>query len=381
MSEPALAGQVYELDLDRIEDDDAVQFAGLIDFGGYWGERSGASDEANARHISRQLDSSLYRLLSEIVKSKEVQRRIDGLLNPVFGDARAAEIFIAACIINIIGLPFRITDWVQVLDTIRAKRLRKYADELRYFFLVQAGHVFPRSGLLSSSILRQVRDRGAIVSAAVKLYTAATKNRQPYNNYETACVRLMQFNQIQPMMRGASEKDLIFDFYEKIKPISETHKNADYWLQLGIAATAFDELDIAGNAFENAYAREEKTKKKNFKKIDNYYNRYLLKYSASLVDSQDAYGLFLEATGGLTKQMFLEDNRHYPFKSGRVYGEIARRHFDNWTTDQQQNYIRETESIRNKAVEYERQHPGQSIDVEVLIRETGELLSALRSKQ
>lgn len=377
----SLAGQVYELNLDQISQDDAIQFARLVDFGGYWGERSGASDEANARYITNKIDGSLYRLLSEIVESEEVQRRIERLLNPVLEDPRAAEVFIAACVINVIGSPFRITDWTTVFDVQYVRSaLRKYADEIRYFFLVQSGHVFPRSGLLSSSILRQISDRSAIVSAAVKLYAAAAKGREPYNIYETVCVRLMQFNRIQPLMRGRSEKDLIFQFYENIKPISETYKNADYWLQLGIAATAFDELDVAGNAFENAYAREEKTKRKNFKRIDNYYNRYLLKSSASLADSQDAYELFVEATGGLTKQMFLEDNRHYPFKSGRVYGEIARRHFDNWRPDQKQNFVRETEAIRGRAIDYERQYPGQSIDVEVLIRETGELLNVLKAK-
>lgn len=380
--DPALAGQVYELNLDQITNEDAVQFARLIDFGGYWGERSGASDEANARYIARKLESSLYRVLSEIVESEEVQRRIEKLLAPILSDPRAAEIFIAACIVNVIGSPFRITDWVSIFDTQYVRSaLRKYADELRYFFLVQSGHVFPRSGLLSSSILKQVNDRSAIVSAAVKLYKAAAKRQEPYNLYENVRVRLMQFNRIQPMMRGHSEKELIFKFYEEIKPIADTHKNADYWLQLGIAATAFDDLDIAGNAFENAYAREEKTKrKKNLKKIDNYYNRYLLKNSAALSDSQDAYDMFVEATGGLTKQMFLEDNRHYPFKSGRVYGEIARKHFDNWRPEQKQKFIKETESIRDKALDYERQHPGQSIDVEVLIRETGDLLSALKAK-
>src|SRR5205085_2438655 len=195
--------------------------------------------------------------------------------------------------------------------------------------LVQSGHVFPRSGLLSSSILKRIPDRSVIVEAAIKLYTVAIKSKQPYDMYDDVYVRLMLFNRIQPIMGGDNEKSLIFQFYENIRPISNTHKIADYWLQLGIAASAFDELGIAGDAFENAYAREEKKPKPNFKRIDNYYNRYLLKYAAALFDSQDAYDLFIKATEGLTRQMFLEDNRHYPFKSGRMYGEIAKRHFAN----------------------------------------------------
>lgn len=60
-----------------------------------------------------------------------------------------------------------------------------------------------------------------------------------------------------------------------------------------------------------------------------------------------------------------------------MYGEIAKKHFANWRDEQKRHFIEETEAIRAKAVEYEAQHKGQSVDVEVLIRETGELLARL----
>lgn len=376
--DPVLAGQVFELTLDRISEEDSTLLAGLIDFGGYWRERSGASDDTNARYITGKLEGSLYRVLMEVVESQDVQRRIDSILYPILASRRATEVFVAACIVNVLGVQFRISDWVSVFEPQFVKSvLRNYSEEIKYFLLVQSGNVFPRSGLLSSSILKRITDRGIIVDAALKLYSVSAKSRQPYNFYDDVFIRLMQFNRLQPIMRGSDEKDLIFRFYENIRPVAGTHKNPDYWLQLGIAATAFDDLNVAGDAFQNAYAREEKAKKPNFKRIDNYYNRYLLKYSASMEDSQSAYSLFMGAISGLTKQMFLEDNRHYPFKSGRVYGEIARKHFESWTSEQRERFIAETRSIREKAVEYERDHKGQSVDVEVLIRETGELLSRL----
>lgn len=379
--EPTFGGQVFEITLDRIAEEDALRFAEILNFGGYWGERAGASDETNARHITGILEGSLYRLLMEIVESRDVQHRIDAIIKPILQNTRATEVFVAACIVNVLGVQFRVADWVGAFDTQFVKSvLSNYREEIKYFLLVQSGNVFPRSGLLSSAILKRIPDRNVIVEASLKLFKAAAKAKQPFDMYENVYIRLMQFNRIQPIMRGDCEKDLIFKLYHGMRPIQETHKNADYWLQLGIAATAFDELDIAGDAFENAYAREEKKSKPNFKRIDNYYNRYLLKYSASLSDSDDAYDLFVKATSGLTKQMFLEDNRHYPFKSGRVYGEIAKKHFDKWSDPQKRKFIAETESIRKKALEYEGERKGQSVDVQVLIRETGELLSKLTSQ-
>jgi hypothetical protein len=378
----SLVDQVYELTLDRISDADSVHFARIINFGGYWRERSGASDETNARYISSKLDGSLYRLLTEIIESEEIQDRVSKILGPLQLDRRATEVFVAACIVSIVGVPFRVAEWSAAFDQQFVKSVvRNYADELRYFLVSQSGNIFPRSGLLSASILSRIIDRSVILDAAVKLFTVAARVRTPFDMYDDIYVRLMQFNRLQPIMGGPNQKELIFTFYERIRPISETHKNPDYWLQLGIAATALDELSIAGDAFENAYAREQKKPKPNFKRIDNYFSRYLLAYAASLTDSQDAFEVFVGAAGGLKKQMNLEDNRHYPFKSGRMYGEIAHNHFHHWRSDQQEIFISETRDINEKAKEYERQHPGQSLDVEVLIRETNDLLKRLALKE
>lgn len=376
--EGTFGAQILESNLDRITDEDALEFAELVDFGGYWRERSGGSDETNARYITTSLGGSLYKLLTEIVESKDVQQRVDNLLEPILNDRRATEVFVAACIVNVLGIPFRITDWVSVFDVNYVRGvLRRYSDELKYFLLVQSGNVFPRSGLLSSSILKKIPDRGLLVDAALKLFSAAARVKQPFDMYDSVHFQLGLFNRLQPIMDGPNQEELIFRFYERIRPVENTHKNADYWLQLGIAATVYDELGVAADAFENAYAREKKKVRPNFKKIDNYYNRFLLKYSASLDDSQDAYDTFLEATAGLTKQMFQDGTRHYPFKSGRMYGEIARKHFANWRDDQQRRFIKETEAIRERAIEYERSHKGKNFDVEFLIGETGDLLIKL----
>lgn len=378
LNSPALVGRVYEVVLDRISDTDASTFTRLLDFGGYWGERSGLSEHTNARYITSFLQGSLYRLLLEIVESKDVQNRIDRILEPILFNKRATEVFVAACAVNVLGAQFRISDWVGAFDAQFVKSvLRNYGDEVKYFLLVQSGLVFSRNGVLSSFIIRRVKDRSIILEALIKLFRIAAQERQPFDVYDDVFVRLMQFNRLQPILNGPNEKEMVLSFYESIRPISETYKNPDYWLQLGIAATAFDELDVAADAFENAYSREEKEKFPNFKRIDNYYNRYLLKFSSAVADSQDAFDLFSEAVSGLAKQMYLEDNRHYPFKSGRAYGAIAQKHFRNWRPDQQQTFITETKNIRDKAIQYEREHKGKSKDVEVLIRETGELLAKL----
>ena len=169
-------------------------------------------------------------------------------------------------------------------------------------------------------------------------------------------------------------------YYDQIRSIGDVRNNPDYWLQYGIAATALDRLDRADDAFLNAYAREKKKKRPNTKKIDNYFSRFQLKQAASLDDPDEAFKLFVSATALISKQIFMDDNRHYPFKSGRVYAEIATRHFDKWDDDKKKIFVKETTSIRDKALEFKARSKVPSADVDILLSETSDLLKRLKVK-
>ena len=80
------------------------------------------------------------------------------------------------------------------------------------------------------------------------------------------------------------------------------------------------------------------------------------------------------------KQIFMDDNRHYPFKSGRVYSDIASKHFDEWDDGQKAFFRKETAAIRDKASAWKDKNRASNLDVEVLIAETGDLLRRIENK-
>ena len=114
--EPALAGQMDELLLDRITTEDAPKFASLVNFAGFWGQRAGSSDASNAAYIGNRLDGSLFKLLTEIIESPEAQKRISSLIESISYNRKATEIFVAACIVNVLGFNFRPSDWSAAFD-------------------------------------------------------------------------------------------------------------------------------------------------------------------------------------------------------------------------------------------------------------------------
>jgi len=164
-------------------------------------------------------------------------------------------------------------------------------------------------------------------------------------------------------------------YYDDIRVYGDTRNNPDYWLQVGIAATIHDDLETAEKAFKNAYSREKSKSNPNLIRIDNYFSRFEMRKAIEQDDSAEAFAIFTRANERLKKQILLEENRHYPFKTGRYYADIAAKHFKKWNDRQQARFIREAREIRERAREWKNAQHEFSADVEILLRETTKLLA------
>lgn len=371
-------GPTFEVNLDRIDRSDIGAFEALVNFGGFWGERSGATENSRQRLITDQLDSSLYKLLIEIIKSEKVQSDIKRLLEPLSNDREAMKLFICSFVINVMGFRFSISEWQTVFDAQWVRRImRTYAEQVRHFLNIQGDTIFPRAGVLSAHILRTFADDDLVRESLVELYERATRDETADPELDELRISLMRYGSIEPIFSANNKAANIFTYYDEIRVFGQTRNNPDYWLQLGIAGTVHDDLVRAEKAFENAYARERAKFKPNLKKIDNYFSRFEMRKAVELNNSNDAFTIFLRATARLKKQIFLDENRHYPFKTGRYYSDIASKHFDNWDLKQKQQFIREAKEIRQKATAWKNSKREVNTDVEILIKETSSLLAKI----
>jgi hypothetical protein len=94
-------------------------------------------------------------------------------------------------------------------------------------------------------------------------------------------------------------------------------------------------------------------------------------------DSSLAFDLFINANTRLVKQIFLDNNRHYPFKTGRYFSDVAAKHHEQWSIVQRKEFITATKEIREKARAWKSSRSEISADVELLIKETTVLLRKL----
>lgn len=371
-------GPSQECYLGKIAEVDLANFSELINFSGLWSERAGYSASGKIAYLRNDLNGSLYRALLEVIKSDKVQEEILRLLTPLTYDRKAMLVFVSSFIVNSLGFRFDINDWQTFfrIDSIRSL-IRNYGDQFHNFMSVRGEELSPRSGLLSSHILKNFAQDADIVSCLHSLYSAASKGEEFDPYLADLRVELMRYGAIEPMLGDTKKHAMITDYYNKIRSVGGTANNSDYWLQGGIASTANDDLAGAQIAFDNAYAREKKKKEPRLKRIDNYYSRFEMKKAVAESDSSKAFQIFFEANMRLSKQIFEDNNRHYPFKTSRQFVGVAARHFDKWDHDQQQQFLEMMRDVRTRAIRYRDNKGDTSPDVSYLIKETAALLGRL----
>lgn len=371
-------GPVFEIELDIISAKDIPQFEALTNFGGFWEERAGASALARQRYISDRLEGSLYRLLLEIIRSKKVQDSVKKLLAPVSVDRSAARIFCSALIVNALRFEFAISEWQYWFDRQAVRRLANaFSEQVRHFMHFDASRIYVRSGMLSLEVLHTFVDNDLVRDCLIDLYTHAERSSAHGGKWYSLMIELMKFSSIEPMFAGGAKAAFVFDYYDRIRALGSTVNNPDYWLQAGIAATVFDDLDRAERCFKNAYARERAKSKPNLTKIDNYAARFEMKAATSQIDPNIAFDQFISANEKLGRQIFLDINRHYPFKAGRHFAVMASKHYDKWSEKQQAQFKVASKNIRNWAIEWKTTKNEVSPDVEILIKEINQLLSRI----
>lgn len=371
-------GPTFEVRLDRIDLEDVGHFEALVNFAGLWGERAGGSEHSRRNVITSHLESSLYKLLVEIIQSERVQSEVKRLMEPLSFDRKALKLFVASFIVNVMGFRFTLNDWQTVFDGQWVRRaMNTYQEQVRHFLTLSGDTIFPRAGVLSAQILRTFAEDDVVRECLVELYerSARADDRDP--EFESLRIALTRYRSLEPIFSGPKKAANLFRYYDDIRVYGNTRNNPDYWLQVGIAATIHDDLERAEIAFENAYARERAKRNPNLKKIDNYYSRYQMRLAVEENDADTAFEIFLKANERLKKQIFLDENRHYPFKTGRYYADVAAKHYQNWSDSQKTQFIIEAGDIRKRAYEWQDSKREFSADVAILIRETTSLLERL----
>ena len=372
---------VPEIDLDTLTEAEAEGVDELINFAGLWtDELAGKTKGKRVRHIRENLNGSFYKILLEVLRSKKVISEIDQLFAPWEHDDDARRFFATAFIVGALGANFWINDW-QIFYKLRNIRelIRKYQEHLGHFIQFDLASIRPRTSVASLHMLSRMNDDSLVATAIADVFEVACRGEQGDGELRLLKQDLIKYSVVEPLFSERQKFEKIVAYYLEIRTVNDTYNNPDYWLQLGIACTIFSDFEQAGIAFTNAYAREKSRPKPNTIRIDNYFARFQLNKAAAASDAKEAFGLFQDGATLLLKQIFRDDNKHYPFKAGEALMGIATRHADKWDPASRARFVEMCATLASKGRDWERKKGSSHRDVALLIREADKIVQKLRA--
>lgn len=380
------SGNFSEVSLDKLNYDEIAKLDELLNFCGLWRDFAGWRAPNRIKHAQETLFSSMSRILLDVVRSKELRERINKEIDSVLLDKEAARLFVAALAINALQYDFWIRDWQAFFSVNNIQNvLSTHRDSISNFVNLTSSQWTTNSSLLSTELLRNVIGNNIIVDTLCDIYRRADMMKRHDQEMYYLKRDLMRYANIEQLINEEGKAAALKRYYVMIRGVGDTANISDYWLQYGMALSIHgylgesDTLNEAELAFGNAYKREEARATPNTRRIDNYHSRFQLQKAAIMTDSEEAAKVFIDASQKLLRQVFDEEARHYPFKVGRLFSDIAAAHFSQWSMDTRTKFISRCRQMVNHGEDRLRQYYHKQIDL--MVNDVSALIESLNHKQ
>lgn len=212
-------------------------------------------EHAGLPSLERDQSKDLRDILLELFENKEIQRRIEGFLMPLFNNSSARRILTitlmtaeyqgsidAGFLRSVIGVdPF-----------LSLKPLEHLASEI---FDISADGFRVRSSVFASFLIETFINPEEVARSVVALTLAAVERRSQ-RKYRVLMANMMAFSSLRRILKNSSDSmNVIVGIYEQLRSHEKIISEPLFWLQYAIAMTEISKLDAAQEYIQTAYRK------------------------------------------------------------------------------------------------------------------------------
>jgi hypothetical protein len=331
-------GSLYEISLDKLQDDDILRVSQMMDSYGLWGDKASWSLSRKLRHLTNHCDREWHAILIELFKAPQIRDRLNRLIDGIKGEAAYNSVLIAILVLAIVDHPATTAILTDLCDeSILTVGFRQNAiiQELIDF---DADEVRLKSAVTGAFILKQVADPEAVLESLIAITKAADQAASISREYFVILGALMRFGTTQNFFPEEVSNAFVIRYYEAMRELRYCKRYPLFWLQYAIACLFSHDFDRAQKFFESAYSFAKESNFRTFQ-IDNHYARYLL--LRSIHDGVPS--LAMEAFRSAQKLIFEQmrhERLHYPYRTAALIGDWFDAFGDQITYDELQEVKR-----------------------------------------
>ena len=312
----------YEVDVNRLNDDELKQCMSILDQFGLWRRYSDLRIDKKEELLKVHCKSSLKLILLDVINSSDIRKRIEGDIKKISADRDIYQAMVLMLVSNLL-------DWNISLDcisyalgnTIKGNATFRRNAVVKEYIDFGNAELKVKSSILSEVILTRIMDVDVVRETLVKAFRNFDKylGDPEYRKYMITILSYANLQRVFNKEEGDVFNANIVVLFEDIRNCKFCENNPHYWLQYAIAKLGEQKYDEAKMYFDNAYSYAKRRTGFDTYQIDNHYARYLLENVIYTNADSEYFRAFRQAHAILTDKSHLKDTKFYPFKVARSY--------------------------------------------------------------
>lgn len=320
--------ELFELDLDKLTDNEAQWFALSMDRYGLWQSDAKRSDKTKMKILKSDCDGKLSAILLYILKSPTIAKRLDELVNSLSQNREFLETTASILVLSVLEIGTTLTILSNLSDTaVMNQATFRNSEAIRELIDFDRGSIRAKNAVVARHILTTQFDPEITVSALAAMAEKAEALRGEHH-YWQILLDLMRFTNVQSVLPSLHKMNAVLVYYERIKNLNSCKRNPHFWLQYAIAEFSLKKYREARIKLETARSHADARPNYDTFMIDNTGARLNLEEAVATpkTDRTTAINTFREARNILNEQVAKKENHHYPFRAAANYASFLNVH-------------------------------------------------------
>lgn len=310
--------ELYEEDLNILNQTEIDWFLDVFETYGFWGEYAGESFFKKRNYLMRNCKSQIHAILLSLLDSPNIKDKLRQISDEVKRNNTHFDILLSIFILTIMNHQPTLSLLSDIWGAEIINRTNFRKDKvIRQFIDFGNDEIVLKSPILSEYFVTNFVDANKIVSVLHLLARVVSKLKLS-NRYKDLFKSLVRFSNIQSIFPEKGLRQGAIAFYESIKNLPECKTYPLFWLQYAIACTTTREIVRAKKYFETAYSFANE-KQWDLFQIDNHYARFLLVEAIESLTLGDAMDNFRRSHNINKRQIDSRDRKNYPFRVASSY--------------------------------------------------------------
>jgi len=301
-------------DVNSLTKNDQKALYQLLETYKLWGARSTSGSEIKKKYIRSTCKGEIKNVLLDLLKSKELERKINGVLNSLFFDSGIKEITLFALMCNVIASELSLSDIVVILN--KQARMATYLESsAREFLDFKRDKIILKSPVVARHILQNLNYNAEIEELIKRILPVLDQHSDSYENLLRMIISISNLR-IVFNMKERKIHDRFIRIYERAKLLKYHKENPFFWLQYSMACMDAGEFKRAKIYLDNAEAYS-KARSFDSWQIEIQKARYLLLSTINSVDVDNAFENFYTAHKLLIGST--TTSKYYPLRQLTAY--------------------------------------------------------------